>query len=122
MTGYRTGSSSQLYDQTGAGPEALGWSVANWAAYIAWVSAKYGTRPATSNNGQFLFAQPVGENVDASALSQEFRFTSNNDDSRFDWIAGAFYKEDDVRKKDGFIGENFLQVPCSPAATTRSRR
>ena len=51
--------------------------------------------------------------MDASALSQEFRFTSNNDDSRFDWIAGAFYKEDDVRKKDGFIGENFFgSVPA----------
>ena len=122
LTGYRTGSSSQLYDQTGAGPEALGWSVANWAAYIAWVNAKYGTRPATSNNGQFLFAQPVGEDVEASALSQEFRLQSNNDDSRFDWIAGAFYKEDDVRKKDGFIGENFLGCPCSRAAITRSRR
>ena len=40
------------------------------------------TRPATSNNGQFLFAlQPVGEDADVQQFSQEFRLTSNNPDS-----------------------------------------
>ena len=72
------------------------------------MNARYGTRPATSNNGQFLFAQPVGERVDAEAFSQEFRFTSNPSDSRFDWIGGVFYKKDDIKKTDRFIGENFL--------------
>ena len=73
LTGYRQANSKQVYDQTGAGPEALGWSVAEWSKYIAWMNAKYGTRPATSNNGQFLFAQPVGEAIDAKSFSQEFR-------------------------------------------------
>ena len=41
-------------------------------------------------------------------MSQEFRFTSNNPDSRFDWIAGAYFKKDDIDKTDRFIGENFL--------------
>jgi iron complex outermembrane recepter protein len=108
LTGYRTAGSEQVYDQTGAGPEALNWSVPEWAAYIAWMNARYGTRPATSNNGQFLFAQPVGERVDAEAFSQEFRFTSNPSDSRFDWIGGVFYKKDNIKKTDRFIGENFL--------------
>jgi iron complex outermembrane receptor protein len=97
-----------LYDQTGAGPEVLNWDTAQWQQYIAFVNATHGTRPATSNNGQFLFAQPVGEKLEATAFSQEFRFTSNNTDSRFDWIAGAFYKDDDVHTRDAFIGENFL--------------
>jgi iron complex outermembrane receptor protein len=108
LTGYRTVDSAQLYDQTGIGPEALGWSVPNWLAYIGFLEATYGTRPPTVNNGQFLFAQPVGEATDAQQLSQEFRLTSNNPDSRFDWIAGAYFKKDEIDKTDRFIGENFL--------------
>ena len=108
LTGYRAAQSQQVYDQTGAGPEALGWSVAEWSKYIAWMNAKYGTRPATSNNGQFLFAQPVGEAIDATSFSQEFRFTSKPSDSRFDWIGGVYYKNDNIEKIDRFIGENFL--------------
>jgi iron complex outermembrane recepter protein len=108
LTGFRRTLSAQLYDQTGAGPEALGWSIPQWQSYIAFINAKYGQRPASSNNGQFLFAQPVGEDVHANQLSQEFRFTSNNKDSRWDWIAGAYLKTDDIDKTDRFIGENFL--------------
>gem|GEM_PF-407585 len=108
LTGYRAAQSQQVYDQTGAGPEALGWSVAEWSKYIAWMNAKYGTRPATSNNGQFLFAQPVGEAIDADSFSQEFRFTSKPSDSRFDWIGGVYYQNDNIEKIDRFIGENFL--------------
>ncbi len=108
LTGYRAAQSKQVYDQTGAGPEALNWDVAQWAAYIAWMNAKYGVRPPTSNNGQFLFAQPVGEAIDATSFSQEFRFTSKPSDSRFDWIGGVYYKNDNIEKTDRFIGENFL--------------
>jgi iron complex outermembrane recepter protein len=108
LTGYRTVESNQFYDQTGAGPEALNWSVTEWQAYMAWMNAKYGTRPPTSNNGLFLFAQPVVEWVEGDQLSQEFRFTSNNPDSRFDWIAGLYGKQDNTDKTDHFKGENFL--------------
>lgn len=100
--------SAQLYDQTGAGPEALGWSITNWQAYMTYMNNRYGTRPAVSNNGQFLFAQPVAEAVDATQLSQEFRLTSANTDSKLDWIVGAFVKKDEIDKTDRFIGENFL--------------
>lgn len=108
LTGYRDGEGKQVYDQTGAGPEALGWDTAQWAQYIAFINATFGTRPATSNNGQFLFAQPVGEDAEVQQFSQEFRLTSNNPDSRLDWIAGVYVKKDDVKKTDRFIGENFL--------------
>jgi iron complex outermembrane receptor protein len=108
LTAYRDGEAEQLYDQTGAGPEALGWSIANWQAYIAYVNATFGARPATSNNGQFLFAQPVAEHSDVRQFSQEFRFTSSNPDSRLDWIAGLYLKSDEIDKTDRFIGENFL--------------
>ncbi len=108
LTGYKDGEGQQVYDQTGAGPEALGWDTAQWAQYIAFINARFGTRPATSNNGQFLFAQPVGEDADVQQFSQEFRFTSDMPDSRFDWIAGVYVKSDDISKVDRFIGENFL--------------
>jgi iron complex outermembrane receptor protein len=96
LTGYTSGDSAQLYDQTGAGPEAIGYSITNWQSYIAFMNTKYGTRPATSNNGQFLFANPITEAVDATQFSQEFRITSDNPESRFDWIAGASFKKDDI--------------------------
>ena len=108
LTGYTSGESAQLYDQTGSGPEALGWSITRWQEYIAFMNTKYGTRPATSNNGQFLFANPITEAVDATQFSQEFRITSDNPESRFDWIAGAYFKKDDIEKTDRFWGENFL--------------
>jgi iron complex outermembrane receptor protein len=41
-------------------------------------------------------------------FSQEFRLTSNNPDSRLDWIAGLYLKKDKIDKTDRFIGENFL--------------
>ncbi|MDX2142087.1 MAG: TonB-dependent receptor [Rhodospirillaceae bacterium] len=111
LTGYRTGFGAQLYDQTGLGPEALGRSVPRWLQYVAFVAATRPgglTAPAVSNNGQFLFAEPVGEKAKVRSFSQEFRLTSTNDDSRFDWIAGVYYANDDIRKVDHFIGENFI--------------
>jgi iron complex outermembrane receptor protein len=108
LTAFRDGYADQLYDQTGAGPEALGWDVARWLDYINYINNRYGTRPATSNNGQFLFANPVGEWTDAQQFSQEFRLTSNDTGGRLDWIAGVYFKKDKIDKTDRFIGENFL--------------
>lgn len=108
LTAYRDGYADQLYDQTGGGPEALNWEIPRWLDYIAFINDRYGTRPATSNNGQFLFANPIGEWTDVQQFSQEFRLTSNDDDSRLDWIAGVYFKKDKIDKTDRFIGENFL--------------
>jgi iron complex outermembrane receptor protein len=109
LTGYRTVDSKQFYDQTGIGPEALNWDVNQWLAFVAWTDANYGSSPIIPiNNGRFLFAQPVVEWVDGDQLSQEFRFTSNKPDSRFDWIAGLYGKTDNIDKTDHFKGENFL--------------
>lgn len=106
LTGFRDGDAEQLYDQTGAGPESLGWDVNRWLEYVAFVAA---TRPAgNGSNGQLLFAQPVAEKSNTQQFSQEFRLTSDNADSRWDWIAGAYFKRDEIDKTDRFIGENFL--------------
>lgn len=106
LTGFRDGSSDQVYDQTGAGPEALNWDVSRWLQYVSFVAT---TKPVgNGSNGQLLFAQPVGEQTDARQLSQEFRVASSNKDSRYDWIGGLYYKVDNIKKTDRFIGENFL--------------
>jgi iron complex outermembrane receptor protein len=111
LTGYRKGHGGQLYDQTGLGPEALGWSIPRWQAYVAFVAA---TRPAgNTSNGALLFAEPVNEYAEVQQFSQEFRLTSTNDDSRFDWIAGVYFKSDDIDKTDRFIGESFLGGPLA---------
>jgi iron complex outermembrane receptor protein len=105
LTAYRWGFGDQVYDQTGAGPEALGWDQARWLTYVAFVNA---TKPAgNGSNGQLLFAQPVGERATIHQFSQEFRLTSNTQ-GRFDWLAGLYLKRDSVDKNDRFIGENFL--------------
>ena len=114
LTGYRDGSGEQVYDQTGAGPEALNWDVARWQAYTAFVAS---TIPVgNGSNGLFLFAQPVGEKADTQQISQELRFTSNDKQSRLDWIAGLYYKKDQIDKTDRFIGENFLGATAMGAA------
>jgi iron complex outermembrane recepter protein len=105
LTGYRDADADQLYDQTGIGPESLGWSVAAWQSYVAFVAA---TRPVgNTSNGLLLFAEPVAEKTKIKQFSQEFRLTSTSD-SRLDWIAGVYFKSDDIDKTDRFIGENFL--------------
>jgi iron complex outermembrane receptor protein len=111
LTGYRDGRGRQLYDQTGAGPEALGWDRARWAAYTAFVTQ---TRPAgTTANGLFLFAEPVNEDASIKQFSQELRLTSTDKDSRVDWIAGVYLKKDSIDKVDHFIGETFLGGPLA---------
>ncbi len=114
LTNYRKGFGQQVYDQTGAGPEALGWDTARYAAFSAFVAA---TRPAgNTSNGAFLFAEPVGERSEVEAFSQEFRLTSNTD-GKFEWIAGVYYKDDSIDKQDDFIGETFLSsVTTGPLA------
>ena len=111
LTSYRDGRGDQLYDQTGSGPEALGWDVAKWQAYTAFVAA---TRPAgNGDNGLFLFAEPVNEDAKIKQFSQELRLTSTNKDSKLDWIAGVYLKKDSITKVDHFIGETFLGGPLA---------
>lgn len=111
LTGYRDAEADQMYDQTGIGPEVLGWNVAAWQAYVAFVAA---TRPAgNTSNGALLFAEPVAEKSEINQFSQEFRLTSTAD-SRLDWIVGVYFKKDDIDKTDRFIGENFLGVLPPP--------
>ena len=111
LSGYRDGRGDQLYDQTGIGPEALGWNVAKWQAYTAWVTAN---KPAGSGaNGLFLFAEPVNEDAKIKQFSTEMRLTSNKKGSKVDWMVGAYFKRDTILKIDHFIGETFLGGPLA---------
>ncbi|HET6565680.1 MAG TPA: TonB-dependent receptor [Xanthomonadales bacterium] len=94
ITGYRDVSSGQMYDQTGAGPDVFD-NQYNFSDFLAF-------NPTAAT---FLFSSPVREDADITAFSQEIRLTSNTD-SRWDWIAGVYYKHDEVDKYDQFFGEN----------------
>lgn len=97
ITGYRTGRANNLYDQTGGGPDVLDETETFGVDFDDFLA--FDPTAAT-----FLFSEPVGENADISAFSQEIRLTSTSD-GRIDWIAGAFFKKDDIDKFDRFVGE-----------------
>ncbi|WP_375282804.1 TonB-dependent receptor [Marinicauda pacifica] len=87
ITGYRQGHAFNLYDQTGMGPDN-----------------GYGVLSPT------LFSFPVNEREEISQFTQELRLVSNMENSRFDWIVGAYYQKDDVEKFDRFWAEVPLPV------------
>ena len=115
LTGYRLAKSEQVYSQTAIGPQALGYDIARWFDFVDYVDTRYGPRSPVSNQGAFLFELSQRERTRAEAISQELRLTSN-DDGRFDWIVGAYYKHDNVDKNDIFISENFLGALAGGAA------
>jgi iron complex outermembrane recepter protein len=97
ITGYRAGHANNLYDQTGGGPDVLDDAKTFGVVYTDFLA--FDPTAAT-----FLFSEPVGENADISAFSQEIRLTSTTD-GRLDWIAGVFFKKDSIDKFDRFFGE-----------------
>ncbi len=97
ITGYRAGHANNLYDQTGGGPDVLDEAETFGVTFADFLA--FDPTAAT-----FFFSEPVGENADISAFSQEIRLTSTGD-SNFDWIAGVFFKKDDIDKFDRFQGE-----------------
>lgn len=99
ITGYRDVETSQLYDQTGAGPDVFDelYDFADFAAFAA--GRDIGLAAI------FLFSEPVREDTDIMQFSQEIRLTSNTD-SKWDWIVGAYYKHDEIDKLDRFFGES----------------
>lgn len=97
VTGYRTGRANNLYDQTGGGPDVLDETETFGVTFDDFLA--FDPTAAT-----FFFSEPVREDADISAFSQEFRLTSTGD-SNFEWIAGVFFKKDDIEKFDRFVGE-----------------
>lgn len=83
ITGYRNNRSFTLYDQTGLGP-ANGYNVIT----------------------PLLFAEPVNFIENVEQFSQEVRLTSTDDDSRLDWIVGAYYQKSRVHQFNRFWGES----------------
>jgi iron complex outermembrane receptor protein len=45
-------------------------------------------------------------------LSQEVRLVSDNPDSRFDWIVGAFHQSDDVTRYDSNVATTYTAIPA----------
>ena len=108
-------------DRRGSGSAGLETS-RSWAAYIAFINAKYGTRPATSNNGQFLFAQPVGEDVDVEQFSQEFRLHVQRPRQPLRLDRGPLLQERRHRQDRPLHRRELPRHRDSRAATIRCRR
>jgi len=112
ITGYRDAKSKQLYDQTGGGPDVFD-DVADFDEFLNYVGDNFGPCPLLDPTGTdprgcgavLLFSSPVNEQTDIKQFSQEFRLTSTTD-GRWDWIAGVYYKHDEIDKFDRFFGEN----------------
>ncbi len=72
----------------------------------------YRTTDAESNqDSDFHSADTIGKNhsiLSLKTLTQEFRLTSNDPDSQFDWMVGLFYFDESVEIKNDFqYGEDF---------------
>jgi iron complex outermembrane recepter protein len=67
LTGYRDGSGEQVYDQTGAGPEALNWDLTRWAAYRNFVSS---TIPGGQRLQRALPVRAAGRREDDDPAAQ----------------------------------------------------
>ncbi len=98
ITGYRDARADNHYDQTGGGPDifdppqVFGVTFADFLAFDPLAAT-------------FFFSEPVNEEADISAFSQEFRLAST-DEARLDWILGVYFKRDEIDKVDRFVGEN----------------
>jgi len=98
ITGYREARADNHYDQTGGGPDIFddpqifGVTFADFLIFDPLAAL-------------FFFSEPVNEEADISAFSQELRLASTNE-ARFDWILGLYFKQDEIDKVDRFVGEN----------------
>lgn len=97
ITGYRDARADNHYDQTGGGPDVLDDRDAFGVTFPDFLA--FNPLAAT-----FFFSEPVNEEADIKAFSQEFRLISTSD-GRLDWIAGVYFKHDEIDKIDRFVGE-----------------
>jgi hypothetical protein len=103
-------STTSVYDHEGVGESDNGG---------LWASGGQ-VDPDNSNDWNFLFyggawprpIQRAERGYTDEVLTQEFRLVSNTGDSKFDWIVGAFYMDQDT---------NVYQLSHNPAATPATR-
>ncbi len=98
ITGYRDANTNNLYDQTGGGPDVFDDPDTFGVTFDDFLAFS----PVAAT---FFFSEPVREDADIRAFSQEFRLTSTGD-GNVDWIAGVYFKNDRIDKFDRFVGEN----------------
>ncbi|GAB4148662.1 MAG: TonB-dependent receptor [Sphingomonadales bacterium] len=82
VTGYRDGKSRSLYSQTGIDPRNP-YNLADMTVPLVFDSIVY-------------------EEEDFKQFSQELNLSYTNPDSRFDWLAGAYYQHTPITKNDIF--------------------
>ena len=102
VTGYRDARADNHYDQTGGGPDIFDYPEVFGVTFGDFLA--FNPLAAT-----FFFSEPVNEEADISAFSQELRLASTGE-SRLDWILGLYFKRDEIDKVDRFVGENITGV------------
>lgn len=91
VTGYRQGTSGNLYSQTGIDPRNP-FSVADASVPL-------------------LFDSIVSEYEDFKQFSQEVNLSYDNPESRLDWLIGGYYLTQDIQKNDIFVAHSQPAVP-----------
>lgn len=91
VTGYRDGSSGNLYSQTGIDPRNQ-YNVADASVPL-------------------VFDSIVSEFEDFEQFSQEFNLSYDNPNSRIDWLVGGYYLTQDIQKNDIFVAHGQPVVP-----------
>ena len=90
----------------------------DWGARLSWIT---GYRKSEGENGyNQLGAGSRPALVDSfysakdepETISQELRLVSQNPDSRFDWILGAFFQKDNVDRSDSNVARSYAPVPA----------
>lgn len=91
VTGYRMGTSGNLYSQTGIDPR----------------------NPFNLADGSvpLLFDSIVSEFEDFEQFSQEINLSWSRPDSRFDGLVGGYYLTQDIQKNDIFVAHSQPAVP-----------
>ena len=102
VTGYRDARADNHYDQTGGGPDIFDYPEVFGVTFGDFLA--FNPLAAT-----FFFSEPVNEEADISAFSQELRLASTGE-SRLDWLLGLYFKRDEIDKVDRFVGENITGV------------
>lgn len=91
VTGYRDGSSGNLYSQTGIDPRNP-FNVADASVPL-------------------VFDSIVSEYEDFEQFSQEINLSYDNPESRIDWLVGGYYLTQDIQKNDIFVAHSQPAVP-----------
>lgn len=109
ITGYRHNKSYTLYDQTGLGP----YFTALPPSGVPDGGFNFTATQLAGVGSSLLFAEPVNFIEQGNYFTQELRAASNNANSKFSWIFGAFFLSSKVHQLNRFVGQSLVLATLS---------